>query len=79
MTPNKVKCYNFSWNTFERVNEYLQPINKQHYKLFSISEDELSNQTNNSRYLAFCLSNCTIQICNSLTGYNYLNLNNPVQ
>lgn len=79
MTPNKVKCYHLNWNTFERINEYLRPIHKQHYKSFSIFEDELSNQTNNSPYLAFSLSNCTIQICNYLTGYNYLDLNNPVQ
>lgn len=78
MTPNKVKCYYFNWNTFERINECFKPVNKQHYKSFSISE-ELSNETDNSRYFAFSLSNCTIQICNSWTGYNYLDLNNPAQ
>lgn len=79
MTSNNIKCYYFSWDTFDRINACFQPINKQHYKSFSISEDESSNQTNNSRYLAFCLSNGTIQICNPWTGYNYLNLSNPVQ
>jgi len=79
MTANKVQCHQFSWTGLKRIDEYSQPISKQHYKFFSISEDYKGKQINNFRYLAFSLSNSTIQICNSLTGYNYLELNDPVQ
>lgn len=79
MTPNKVQCYQFSWTELKSIDEYPQQLSKQHYKFFSISEDYKGKQINSFRYLAFSLSNCTIQICNSLTGYNYLELNDPVQ
>lgn len=78
MTPFKVEPYSCKWDKSERFDDDQQPISKQQYKLLSISDDCLRNTINNPRYIAFSLSNCTIQICNSLTGYNYLDLNDPV-
>lgn len=78
MTPKKVDYYQLDWGKSLRLMEYPQPIGYQHFKLSSISEEH-AGVINNSRYIAFGLSNCTIKICDLITGYNFLDLNDPVQ
>lgn len=77
VTPKNINILQYSQNKVE-VHRYPQLINNQTYKFFSISE-ECTKDINNSQYLAFSLSNCTIQISDALTGYKYLNLNDPVE
>lgn len=70
--------YQFNWHDTTRLENHPQKIGYQSFKLYSISE-EYTNNINKSRYVAFSLSNCTIQICDLSTGYNFLNLNDHVQ
>lgn len=71
-------CYKFDWDKSVRIMDYPKPIGYERFKLFSISEEHM-NKTNDSRYVALSLNNCTIQICDLWTGYNFLDLNDPVQ
>lgn len=79
LTQENVACYKFDWDkSFERIRDYPKRIGYERFKLFSISEEH-TNNSNDSRYVALSLSNCTIQICDLWTGYNFLDLNDPVQ
>lgn len=71
-------CYQFDWHEAEHLVNYPQQINYQQFKLFSISEEH-PNNINESRFIACSLNNCTIQICELSTGFNFLDLSNQVQ
>lgn len=80
MTKKKLCHYQFKWDEPIRlVEEEEHPtISYRYFHLFSISESYTS-KTNNSRYIAFSLSNSTIKICDLLTGNNVLDLNDPIR
>lgn len=78
LTPTSVNCYQFEWDNSLSSVDFPQLIGYQHFMLSSISEMN-TNLLNNSRYIAFSLINCTIQICDLSSGYNFLELNDPVQ
>lgn len=80
MSQNKVACYQL-WTDSRKLTklmEYPQPIGYQNYKMFSIL-DQYTYKINQMGYIAISLSNNTIQICDLSNGYNFLQLNNPVQ
>lgn len=78
LTQDKISSYKFDWDEPIRIIDYQKSTISKLYKLFSISEEH-TNKKNDSRYVALSLSNCTIQICDLWTGYNFLELNDPVQ
>ncbi|XP_050540508.1 apoptotic protease-activating factor 1-like isoform X2 [Daktulosphaira vitifoliae] len=79
MTAKNVGLYKLkSDKTCPQLKECPQPIGFQEYILSSISEGN-DGKTKNSRFIALALSNSTIKICNLMTGYNVLDLNEPIQ
>jgi len=78
MTPKKLGHYQFKWDEPISLVEHPYPICYQYFQLSSISE-MYTSKTNNSRYIAFSLTNCTIKICDLLTGFNFLDINDPVR
>lgn len=78
LTPTTVTCYQYEWDNSLSLLDLPQPIGYQQFTLSSISKMN-TNLLNNTRYIAFSLINCTIQICDLSSGYNFLELNDPIQ
>lgn len=78
MTPKKSELYKLNWNESIRIKESPHPIGYQEYTSFAISEGNV-DATKNSRFIALALNNGTIRICDLLTGYNFMDLDDPIQ
>jgi len=78
MTPKKLCCYKFKWDEPICLIEHSYPLNYQYFHLSSISE-RYTSKTNNSRFIAFSLTNCKIKVYDMLTGYFILDLNDPIR
>lgn len=74
-----MQTYQLFWDKSLRLKSPLpHPKGYQDYILSAVSED-YTTIANHPRYVAFSLSNFTIQICDLDSGYNFLDLNDPIQ